>query len=350
MVVPWVVSEELWERIEPLLPVRPAARTGPKPLPDRAVLQGILFVLYTGIGGEDLPQELGFGSGMTCWRRLRDWQEAGVFAKLHEVLLAELNAAAAIDWSRACVGASHVRAKKGGPDTGPSPVDRGKTGSKHHLICDGGGIPLAVTLTGGNRNDITQLIPLLEAIPPVRGRRGRPRRKPDALVADRGDDHDRDRDLLQRRGIRPLISRRGTRDNNQTVRWGVEQTLALLHQFRRLATHWERRTDIHHGFLALATSLIYWRRLTKTTCQELLMRGAGFVASRPDSGPVLGPSLYLPAKHLHTREIAAACGSASSTSCSRTNTPAPDQSAITASMSYRSRTQLLRQLLLPALV
>lgn len=66
---PWVVSDELWERIEPLLPVRPAGRTGPQPLPDRAVLQGILFVLYTGIGGEDLPQELGFGSGMTCWRR-----------------------------------------------------------------------------------------------------------------------------------------------------------------------------------------------------------------------------------------------------------------------------------------
>jgi hypothetical protein len=64
-------------------------------------------------------------------------------------------------------------------DTGPSPVDRGKTGSKHHLICDGGGIPLAVTLTGGNRNDITQLIPLVDTIPAVRGRRGRPRRKPD---------------------------------------------------------------------------------------------------------------------------------------------------------------------------
>ena len=63
--------------------------------------------------------------------------------------------------------------------TGPSPVDRGKTSSKHHLICDGGGVPLAVGLTGGNRNDITQLIPLLDAVPPVRGRRGRPRRKPD---------------------------------------------------------------------------------------------------------------------------------------------------------------------------
>ncbi|OQO89653.1 IS5 family transposase [Saccharomonospora piscinae] len=113
MGVPWVASDELWTRIEQMLPVRPAGRTGPKPLPDRLVLQGIVFVRYTGIGWEDLPQELGFGSGMTCWRRLRDWQEAGVFDRLHEVLLAELNAAAVIDRSRACVDASQVRAKRG---------------------------------------------------------------------------------------------------------------------------------------------------------------------------------------------------------------------------------------------
>jgi len=94
---PWVVSDELWSRIESLFPARSASRTGPKPLPDRLVLQGILFVLYTGIGWEDLPQELGFGSGMTCWRRLRDWTAAGVFDQLHRALLAELNAAGRID-------------------------------------------------------------------------------------------------------------------------------------------------------------------------------------------------------------------------------------------------------------
>ncbi|KMS88751.1 transposase [Streptomyces regensis] len=77
------------------------------------MLQGILFVLFTGIGWEDLPQELGFGSGMTCWRRLRDWQELGVFDRLPQELLAELNAAGEIDWSRACVDASHIRAKRG---------------------------------------------------------------------------------------------------------------------------------------------------------------------------------------------------------------------------------------------
>ncbi len=78
------------------------------------MLCGILFVLHTGIQWDYLPKELGFGSGMTCWRRLRDWNEAGVWQQLHEVLLAELNAAARLDWSRAVVDSSHVRAIKGG--------------------------------------------------------------------------------------------------------------------------------------------------------------------------------------------------------------------------------------------
>lgn len=113
---PWIVSDDLWKRIEPLLPKRERRfkYPGRKPVPDRQVLCGILFVLQTGIQWEHLPQALGFGSGMTCWRRLRDWNEAGVWQRLHEVLLAELNAAARLDWSRAAVDSSHVRALKGG--------------------------------------------------------------------------------------------------------------------------------------------------------------------------------------------------------------------------------------------
>lgn len=120
----WIVSDGWWERIEPLLPVRSASKTGPKPLPDRPVLQGILFVLCTGIEWEDLPQELGFGSGMTCWRRLRDWGAAGVFDQLHEVLLAELHAADQIDWSRAIADSS--RGRPGRARCGPAVVDRGR--------------------------------------------------------------------------------------------------------------------------------------------------------------------------------------------------------------------------------
>jgi transposase len=114
---PWDVPDELWKRIEPLLPQRPRRfrHPGRRRLDDRAVLQGILFVLITGTPWEHLPQELGFGSGMTCWRRLREWHEAGVWRRLHELLLAELRAAGELDLSRAAVDASHVQAKRGAP-------------------------------------------------------------------------------------------------------------------------------------------------------------------------------------------------------------------------------------------
>ena len=116
---PWVVDDGLWELIEPLLPPWPTRSPGPQPIDDRLCLQGILFVLHTSIGWEDLPQELGFGSGMTCWRRLRRWTDAGIFDQLHRILLAELNAARVIDWSRAVADAAHLRAKKGAPESGP---------------------------------------------------------------------------------------------------------------------------------------------------------------------------------------------------------------------------------------
>ncbi len=115
MAAPWIVDDQLWAVIEPLLPVKPAGTPGPARMNDRAVLQGILFVLITGIGWEDLPQELGFGSGMTCWRRLRDWQAAGVFEALHTTMLAHCHRAGLIDFDRVIPDGSRVRAKKGVP-------------------------------------------------------------------------------------------------------------------------------------------------------------------------------------------------------------------------------------------
>ena len=110
---PWIVDDDLWALIEPLLPPWPVRAPGPRPVPDRLCLQGILYVLYNDVSWQLLPFELGFGSGQTCWRRLGRWHEAGVFEKLHRLLLAELHAADALDWTRACVDASHIRAKKG---------------------------------------------------------------------------------------------------------------------------------------------------------------------------------------------------------------------------------------------
>jgi transposase len=155
---------------------------------------------------------------------------------------------------------------QGRPKSGRSPVDRGRSGSKHHLITDAGGVPLAVLLTGGNRNDVTQLVPLLDAVPAIGGKRGQPWRRPLQVYADRGYDHDSHRRLVRAKGVTPVIARRGTEHGSGlgTVRWVVEQAFALLHWFRRLRIRWEIRDDIHEAFLKLGCALICWRRLHTT--------------------------------------------------------------------------------------
>jgi transposase len=107
-----LVSDELWAAVAPLVPSPPLkAKPGRPRVPDRAALTGIIFVLKTGVPWEDLPQEMGGGSGMTCWRRLRDWQQAGVWHRLHRVLLDRLGTADRIDWSRASADSATVPAK-----------------------------------------------------------------------------------------------------------------------------------------------------------------------------------------------------------------------------------------------
>ena len=178
-------ADDLWERIEPLLPKkeRRFRYPGRLPVPDRQVLCGILYVLRTDIQWEHLPKELGFGSGMTCWRRLRDWNEAGVWQRLHETLLAELNAAARLDWSRCVVDSSHVR--------------------------------------------VLKLMPLLDAIPPIRGRVGHPCRKPDSLFADRGYDHDIYRNQVRARGPRHRPQKHPPRHRTRCLPLGGRADLRL---------------------------------------------------------------------------------------------------------------------------
>jgi transposase len=109
-----LVPDDLWAAIEPLLPPRrPKPKGGRPPIPDRAALTGIVFVLRSGIPWEMLPAEMGCGSGMSCWRRLRDWQAAGVWAALHLALLQRLHGAGQIDWRRAALDSASVPAKRG---------------------------------------------------------------------------------------------------------------------------------------------------------------------------------------------------------------------------------------------
>jgi IS5 family transposase len=158
--------------------------------------------------------------------------------------------------------------KKGGALTGPNPTDRGKPGTKRHVLVDAGGIPLALLLSAANVHDSRLLEPLLDAVPPVRQCAGRPRKRPAKLHADKAFDFARCRRACRKRGIIPRIARRGVESSERLGRhrWVVERTLAWFARFRRLTVRYERRLDILLGFHLLAAALICLRFVERWSC------------------------------------------------------------------------------------
>lgn len=156
------------------------------------------------------------------------------------------------------LGFSKLPRKKRGLKTGPNPTDRGKSGSKRHLIVESQGIPLAIDITGANVSDTVYLEYMIDSIPAVKGKVGRPRQRPKKLYADKGYDSQRNREILKRRNIIPRIARKGI-DSSERLgrnRWVVERTLAWLANMRRLSQRYERRADIHLAFHILGCCLI----------------------------------------------------------------------------------------------
>jgi transposase len=261
-----LVSDALWERLEPLLPPPKPRRDrfpGRKPLEFRKVLTGIVFVLKTGINWEDLPAELGWGCGKTCKAYLKAWQAAGVWQQLHQVLLEELQDADQIDWSRGAADSTKARALGGGDDTGPNPTDRGKLGTKHHVLSDAQGIPLATTVTGANVADVTQLLPLVDQLPDLSGEHHDKPTKPEQLYADRAYDSEPHRQGLRDRGVEPEIPKRRTEHGSGLgiYRWVVERTESWLHNFRKLRLRTDPDGAIHRALVLLGSALICMRFL-----------------------------------------------------------------------------------------
>jgi len=256
-----LVSDALWVRLPPLLPPPTERRSrfpGRKPLDYRKVLTGILFVLKTGMAWDDLPADLGCGCGKTCRHYLELWQQNGVWQQLHALLLAELNGNDQIDWSRALIDASFAKAPEGGEATGPNPTDRSKSGSKHHVLTDAQGIPLSTTVTAANVPDVTQVFQVLTNMPPVGGKPGPKRQKPERLQGDRGYDSEPVRQLLRWLGIDPILAARRTEHGSGlgVYRWFVERTISWLHSFGRLRRRLDRLVEIQEAFLRLGTALI----------------------------------------------------------------------------------------------
>ena len=189
---------------------------------------------------------------MTCWRRLRDWHVAGVWEKIWRLLLDELGLADQIDWSTSAIDSCSVRASFWGAKTGPNPTDRGKNGSKRHLMVDGTGTPLAIAHTGANCHDSEMAIPLVDAVPPIKQPRGAPRKRPDEVLADRAYDAEaKIRKPLRKRGIKPLLAHRNTEHGSGLgkFRYVVEACFDWLFNWRRLRVRYEKRPDIHDAFL-----------------------------------------------------------------------------------------------------
>jgi transposase len=246
-----------------LPPEQPVGPKGGRPrVGHRAVVRVIWFVLATGNRWEDVPAELG-RSGRTAHRRLRAWEEAGIWDRLHADLLAALKRAGRLDLDTVIVDGVTVRAFGGGEATGPSPVDRRKSGTKHTLLVSKSGVPLAIRTAGANASDHRQILPVVMDYPKVGGTPGRPKELPDELYADRGYDSEGTRALLRWLGIEPHIARRRTPNGSGPgkVRWVVERTISWLKGLRRLRVRYDRLGVIVDAWTTLAASVICFRML-----------------------------------------------------------------------------------------
>lgn len=246
-----------------LPPEQPIGPRGGRPrVGHRVVMRIIWFVLASGTRWEDVPPELGC-SGRTAHRRLRAWEEAGIRDRLHADLLRLLRQARKLDTDLVIIDGVYVRAFGGGEQTGPSPVDRRKLGTKHTLLVSRQGVPLAIRTAGANASDHTRIIPLALDFPRVGGQPGRPKELPDELYADRGYDSDATRWLLRWLGIEPKIARRKTPHGSGLgrVRWVVERTISWLKGLRRMRVRYDRLGVVRDAFTTLAASVICFRIL-----------------------------------------------------------------------------------------
>ncbi|MFF2570983.1 IS5 family transposase [Streptomyces sp. NPDC058084] len=260
-----LVPENLWvlfRRVVPPTEVKRPQGGGRRRADDREALAAIIFVATAGCTWRQLPPVFG-PAWPTVYRRFAQWSRDRVWARLHRVILDELGARGELDWSRCAIDSVSMRAAKG-PLTGPNPTDRGKLGSKIHLVTDRNGLPLSLGISGANMHDSRGLIPLVRGIPPIRSSRGPRRRRPAKLHADKGYDYDHLRRWLREQGIRHRIARKGVESSQRLGqhRWVVERTVSWLAGCRRLHRRYERKADHFLAFVGIAAALIGYRRLT----------------------------------------------------------------------------------------
>jgi transposase len=253
-----------------LPPEQSVGLLGGRPRLDHGIVLKVLwFVLATGSRWKDVPSELGC-SGMSAHRCLRNWEEMGVWDRLHVDLLRLLRQAGKLDPDLVIVDAVMVRAFGGGEQTGPSPVDRRKKGSKHTLLVDRHDVPLAIRTAPANRSDRREIIPLVLDFPKVTEKQGRPKELPDELYADWAYDSEATRWLLAWLGIEPHIAKRRTAHGSGLgeIRWVVERTISWLKGLRRMRIRYDRLAVIQDAWNTLASCVICFRLLHDDSLRE----------------------------------------------------------------------------------
>lgn len=277
---PWEVSDELWERVRPLIPPRPPhSKGGRPPADDRQMFAAIVYLARTGIPWNAMPREL--GASTTVYDRFRLWERQGFFRRLWQAGLEEYDELDGVDWQWQSLDGTQIKSPFGGEATGGNPVDRNKRGTKRSQLCDGHGLPLAVVLCAANRNDMIVAEATLDAIVMARPD---PQEVEQHLCLDAAYDYPRILEAAKQRGyiphVRPnwwnrnhghpataeqLAHSREHQPGKRPRRWLVERLHAWLNHYRRLLVRWEKLPQRYLSLVALACALICFQQ-----CDRLL--------------------------------------------------------------------------------
>src|SRR6266849_6973026 len=261
------MQEKYYELARPMLPpeTEPGANGVRPPTGHRTVRKVIWFVLVTGCRWKDVPQEIGC-CGETARTRLQTWERAGIWSKLHQLLLTMLNHAKQLHLESASIDTTQVRAFGGGDATGPSPVDRRKPGTKYTLLVDRDGVPLVIRAVTANRSDQLEILPTVASFPKVAGKPGRPRTHPDTLYADAGFDCEATRSMLRWLGIEPHIRHRNGEHGSHLgrARWVVERTISWIKGLRGIRVRYDRSGTSIDAWTSIAAAVVCFHILLET--------------------------------------------------------------------------------------
>lgn len=262
---PWEVSDGLWKRVEPLIPERVShAKGGRPPEDDRKMFTAIVYVLRTGMQWNALPRER--GASTTVYNRFRLWETQGLFMQLWQNGLQEYDELVGLDWEWQSLDGVMTKAPLGGGATGPNPTDRAKSGTKRSQLCEGHGLPLAVTVDGANVHDTRLVAPTLNAI--VIARPEPSEKAPQHLCLDAAYLGGKTQEVIDQHQyvahIRPIDEDRAQARNvdptKKPRRWVVERLHSWLNRSRRLLVRWEKYPQTYEAFLHLACALLCFRQ------------------------------------------------------------------------------------------